>query len=77
MKANDLFKDLGFKINIQSNTFLVYSLETDYDKLYVNFDLVLKRYYLTSERFIDRNDIDFIPMEKLQQNIKYRIHYLD
>ena len=47
MKANDLFNDLGFKKNIHSDTFLVYLFETDYDKLYVNFDLVLKRYYLS------------------------------
>ena len=75
MKANDLFKDLGFKKNIQSNTFLIYSFETDYDKLYVDFDLVLKRYCLTSERFIDRNDIDFIPMEERPQNIKHSTRY--
>ena len=64
MKANDLFNNLGFKKNIHSNTFLVYLFETDYDKLYVDFDWVLKRYYLISERFRDRNDIDFIPMEE-------------
>lgn len=75
MRANDLFNDLGFKKNIHSNTFLVYLFETDYDKLYVNFDLVLKRYYLISERFIDRNDIDFIPMEERPQNIKHSAHY--
>lgn len=78
MKANDLFKDLWFKKNIQSDTFLIYSFETDYDKLYVDFDLVLKIYYLISERFIDRldrNDIDFIPMEERPQNIKHSSHY--
>ena len=75
MRANDLFNDLGFKKNINSNTFLVYLFETDYDKLYVNFDLVLKRYYLTYERFIDRSDIDFIPMEERPQNIKHSASY--
>ena len=75
MKANNLFNDLGFKKNINSNTFLVYLFETDYDKFYVNFDLVLKRYYLTYERFIDRSDIDFIPMEERPQNIKHSASY--
>lgn len=75
MKANDLFNNLGFKKNIHSNTFLVYLFETDYEKLYVDFDLLLKRYYLISGRFIDRNDIDFIPMEERPQNIKHSTYY--
>lgn len=75
MKAKDLFNDLGFKKYIHSNTFLVYLFETDYDKLYIDFDLILKKYYLTSERFIDRNDIDFIPMEYRPQNIKHSARY--
>ena len=75
MKANDLFNNLGFKKNIHSNTFLAYLFETDYDKLYVDFDLVLKRYNILSERFIDRNDIDFIPMEERPQNIKHSASY--
>ena len=75
MKANDLFKDLGLKRNINTNTFLAYLFETDYDKLYVEFDLVLKRYGIFSERFIDRNDANFIPMEERPQNIKHSCAY--
>lgn len=75
MKANDLFNDLRFKKIMHNESCLYYLYETNYDRIYVKFDLVLKRYNIFSERFIDRNDIDFIRMEERPQNIKHSTYY--
>ena len=78
MKANDLFNDLRFKKIMPNESCLYYLYETNYDRIYVKFDLVLKRYNIFSERFIDRidrNNIDFIPMEDRLQNIKHSASY--
>ena len=75
MNANDLFNDLGFRKTMHNESCLYYLSETNYDRLYIEFDLVLKRYSVFSERFIDRKDIDFIPMEERPQNIKHSASY--
>lgn len=75
MRANDLFRDLGLKKIVQNNTTLNYLRETDYEMLHVNFDLTLETYCITYERFIDRDDIVFVPMNERPENIKHSCGY--
>lgn len=75
MKASDLFKELGFEKRYENESFLIYSFATDYDNMCVYFELPMKRYNVTYERFVDRTDVDFIAMDERPQDIKHSASY--
>lgn len=75
MKAYDLFKKLGFEKRYENHDFIIYSFATDYDNMCVYFELPMKRYNITYERFVDRTDIDWIAMDERPQNIKHSASY--
>ena len=74
MRASDLFKELGFN-SIGSVSSIVYAYETDYDRFYVNFELEMKRYCITHSRFVDRNDVNWVSMNRRPQNVKHSARY--
>lgn len=74
-KAQAMFNDLGFKLYNSGEDFLLYKLETDYDKVLVNFNLELKTFYTDYHRFIDNSEAVFVPMNVRPQNIKHSAKY--
>ena len=42
--AMSMFRELGFKLYNSGEDFYLYKYETDYDKVFIRFDLRLKNY---------------------------------
>lgn len=74
-KAITMFRELGFTLYDSSERFLLYKFATDYDKMFVHFDLELKNYYVARSRFIDNCMPVFVPMNKRPQNIRHSAKY--
>ena len=72
--AMSKFRELGFKLDC-GNDFYLYKYETNYDKVYVRFNLELKNYNVVLYRFVDNNEASFIPMNERPQNIKHSSKY--
>lgn len=72
--AKTMFNELGFKLN-NSGENLLYEFETDYDAIWVIFDLDLRTYSVGSYRFIEKRDKDWVPMKDRPQNIKHSSRY--
>lgn len=71
-KAITLFRDLGFNLYNSGKDFLLYKYETDYEEVFIHFDLSKKTYCAYWNRFIDNNEKgSLIPMSKRPQNIKH------
>ena len=75
MKALNMFNYLGFKLHNSSDDFLLYKYGTDYDELYVRFDLPLKIYCVHAYTFMEYHDSDFVPMNERPQNMKHCSKY--
>lgn len=73
--ALTMFKELGFKLYYSSDNYLLYNYETDYDQVFVGFDLEPKTYDITWSRFVDNNESVFVPMNERPQNIKHSSKY--
>lgn len=70
-----MFQKLGFKLYNWGEDFYLYKYETDYEKIFIRFDLELKNYSLVWYRFIDNNESTFVPMDERPQNIKHSSKY--
>lgn len=73
--AKSMFNELGFKLYDSREEFLLYKNETDYERIFVHFDLKLEIYYVYWEIFIDHCDEKFVSMGKRPQNIKHSAKY--
>lgn len=75
MKARAMFNELGFKFYNSGEDFLLYKYETDYDKMFVRFYLSKKTYESGWYRFIDNDEIIFVPMSERPRNKKHSAKY--
>ena len=75
MSAREMFNKLGFKLYSSDESLLMYKFETDYDEMYVHFNLEIKTYAVYWNHFIDNSNMVFVPMEKRPQNIKHSSYY--
>ncbi len=73
--ARTMFNELGFKLYNSGEDFLLYKYETDYDEVFIRFDLSKKTYSAESYMFIDNSDMVFVPMEQRPKNIKHSAKY--
>lgn len=75
MSAIEMFDKLGFKLYSSNESFLIYKFETDYDEMYVHFNLGIKTYTVYWNRFVDNSNMVFVPMEKRPLEIKHSSYY--
>lgn len=75
MNALQMFNELGFKLYNSGEDFLLYKYGTDYDEIFVRFDLPQKEYVVYSYTFTEYHDSDFVPMNERPQNIKHCSKY--
>lgn len=73
--ALTMFNELGFKLYNSGENFLLYKFETDYDQVFIRFDLGLKTYNAEWYMFVDNNELTFVPMNERPQNIKHSAKY--
>lgn len=73
--ALTLFHELGFNLYNSGEYFLLYKYESDYDAIFVYFDLLKKTYYTSWSRFVDNREGVFVPMNERPQNIKHSARY--
>ena len=73
--AMSMFRELGFKLYNSAEDFYLYKYETDYDKVFIRFDLKLKNYNVICYRFVDNTEPKFVPMHERPQNIKHSSKY--
>lgn len=73
--ALTMFNELGFKLYNSGEDFLLYKYETDYDEVFIRFDLSKKTYRVDWHRFVDNDEMVFVPMSERPQNIKHSAKY--
>lgn len=75
MNALQMFNELGFKLYDSREEYLLYKYETDYEEIFVWFDFPKKTYRVDWHRFVDNNEIVFVPMSERPQNTKHSAKY--